>query len=86
MHDQIGSLTLGKKADVIILDPGAVNFAPRFEWISQIVFNGQPGNVEWVFVDGRALKRKGQLMGVHPEAIAQAAQEVAKRIQTFLLP
>jgi 5-methylthioadenosine/S-adenosylhomocysteine deaminase len=39
MDDQIGSLTPGKKADVIILDPGAVNFAPRFEWISQIVFN-----------------------------------------------
>jgi len=53
MDDQIGSLTPGKKADVIILDPGAVNFAPRFEWISQIVFNSQPANVEWVFVDGR---------------------------------
>lgn len=86
MDDQIGSLTPGKKADLIILDPGAVNFAPRFEWISQIVFNGQPANVEWVFVDGRALKRRGQLVGVHPEAIVQAAQEVAKRIQRFLFP
>jgi 5-methylthioadenosine/S-adenosylhomocysteine deaminase len=86
MDDQIGSLSPEKKADLIILDPGAVNFAPRFEWISQIVFNGQPANVEWVFVDGRALKRRGQLVGVHPEAIVQAAQEVAKRIQRFLFP
>jgi len=86
MDDQIGSLTPGKKADLIILDPGAVNFAPRFEWISQIVFNGQPANVDWVFVDGRALKSKGQLVGVHPETIVQTAQEVAKRIQQFLFP
>jgi 5-methylthioadenosine/S-adenosylhomocysteine deaminase len=86
MDDQIGSLSPEKKADLIILDPGAVNFAPRFERISQIVFNGQPANVEWVFVDGRALKRRGQLVGVHPEAIVQAAQEVAKRIQRFLFP
>jgi 5-methylthioadenosine/S-adenosylhomocysteine deaminase len=38
MDEQIGSLTPGKKADVIILDPGVVNFAPRFEWVSQILF------------------------------------------------
>lgn len=86
MDDQIGSLTPGKKADVIILNPGAVNFAPRFEWISQIVFNGQPANVEWVFVDGRALKRRGRLVGVRPEAIVQPAQGVANRIKQFLFP
>jgi len=84
MDEQIGSLTPGKKADLIILNPGAVNFAPRFEWISQIVFNGQPANVEWVFVDGRALKRREQLVGVHSEAIVEAAQEVANRIKQFL--
>src|SRR5687768_6456142 len=66
MSDQIGSLTPGKKADVIVLDPGDVNFAPRSEAISQIVFNAQPQNVEWVFVDGRALKQDGQLLGVRP--------------------
>lgn len=86
MDAQIGSLTPGKKADVIILDPGTVNFAPRFEWISQIVFNGQPANVEWVFVDGRALKSKGRLVGVQRETIVQAAQEVANRIKQFLFP
>jgi 5-methylthioadenosine/S-adenosylhomocysteine deaminase len=50
------------------------------------IVNGQPVNVEWVFVDGRALKRGGQLVDVHPEAIVQAAQEVANRIKQFLFP
>jgi 5-methylthioadenosine/S-adenosylhomocysteine deaminase len=86
MSDQIGSLTPGKKADVIILNPGDVNFAPRFDAISQIVFNAQPQNVEWVFVDGRALKRKGKLVGVDPDAIAKNAQTVADRIHQFLFP
>ena len=83
---QIGSLTPGKKADLIILNPSAANFAPRFDWISQIVFNGQPANVEWVFVDGRVLKRRGQLVGARPEAIVEAADEVANRIKKFLFP
>jgi 5-methylthioadenosine/S-adenosylhomocysteine deaminase len=64
LSDRIGSLTVGKKADVIILDPDAVNFAPAFDAVSQIVLNAQPQNVEWVFVDGRALKQRGKLVGV----------------------
>src|SRR5262245_59526647 len=31
MSDRIGSLTPGKKADLIVIDPGAVDFAPKFE-------------------------------------------------------
>ncbi|HUL13904.1 MAG TPA: amidohydrolase family protein, partial [Methylococcaceae bacterium] len=46
----VGSLTPGKKADVIILDPSGRNFAPHWDWPSQIILNGQPSNVEYVFV------------------------------------
>ena len=84
MNDQIGSLTPGKKADLIILDPGDVNFAPRFDWISQIVFNGQPANVEWVFVDGHPLKARDRFVGVKPAAIVQAAEKAATRIRQDL--
>jgi 5-methylthioadenosine/S-adenosylhomocysteine deaminase len=85
MFDRVGSLTPGKKADLIIVDPGSVNFAPRFEWISQVVFNGQPANVLWVFVNGQALKRRGKLVGVDPRAVVEAAQKAADRIRRDLL-
>lgn len=84
MDHQIGSLTPGKKADLIILNPGTLNFAPRFDWISQIVFNGQPVNVEWVFVNGRSLKANGRLVGVHIDELVQAAEEAASRIRQDL--
>lgn len=86
MFDRIGSLTPGKKADLIIINPGNVNFAPRFEWVNQIVFNGQPVNVEWVFVDGRSLKRKGKLVDVDPETVVEAAQKAVTRIKQDLFP
>ncbi|SDW31633.1 amidohydrolase family protein [Nitrosomonas communis] len=86
MFDRIGSLTPGKKADLIIINPGNVNFAPSFDWVNQIVFNGQPVNVEWVFVDGQSLKRKGELVDVNPETIMEAAQKAATRIRRDLLP
>lgn len=58
-----GSLTPGKRADIILLrtdDPNmlcASDVNPTF----QIVQHGQPGNVDTVLVDGVVVKRKGRL-------------------------
>ncbi len=81
MEKKIGSLTPGKKADFIILDPDALNFAPQWDWLSQIVFNAQPTNVSYVYVNGKPLKAKGQLVGVQPEEVIRAAEQVAQRLR-----
>jgi 5-methylthioadenosine/S-adenosylhomocysteine deaminase len=54
--------------------------------LSQIVFNGQPRNVEWVFVAGQPLKMRGKLVGVNSSMIVEAAQKASKRIQGDLGP
>lgn len=82
LEQEIGSLTPGKKADVIIVNPSAVNFAPRWDWPSQIVFNGQPANVDYVFVAGRMLKEKGRLLGVSEQDVIAAAEQAATRIRS----
>ena len=80
MQDQIGSLTPGKKADLIIIDPNAVNFAPRFDWIAQKVLCGQPRSVRWVFVDGKPLMAEGELLGADVPDILRQAQFAADAI------
>ena len=84
MAARIGSLTPGKQADVLILDPGRANFAPRLNWINQLVFNGQPANVDWVFVDGQPLKAGGRVVRVEPMPIVQAAEAAARRLKEAL--
>jgi 5-methylthioadenosine/S-adenosylhomocysteine deaminase len=84
MADQIGSLAPGKRADVMILNPHTVNFAPRFDDVSQVVFNAQPVNVEWVFVEGRVLKERGELVGVNTEAVIADANRVVRRVRAAL--
>ncbi|MFJ2771102.1 amidohydrolase family protein [Streptomyces sp. NPDC087300] len=80
MADQVGSLTPGKRADVLVLDPGTLNFAPRFDWTSQIVLNGQPPNITDVYVDGRPRKTDGALVGVNPDKVVHAAEEAAAHL------
>lgn len=84
MEDQIGSLTPGKQADLLILNPEKVNFAPRFNWPAQIVLNGQPSNVEYVFVAGKPLKVEGNVLISNQEKLLKDIQKASDRIQKDL--
>jgi 5-methylthioadenosine/S-adenosylhomocysteine deaminase len=80
MQDEIGSLTPGKKADLIIIDPNSLNFAPEFDWVPQIVFCTQPQNVRWVFVNGVALMADGRLRDGNVAGAIAGAQQAADAI------
>ncbi|TJZ45302.1 5-methylthioadenosine deaminase [Streptomyces piniterrae] len=81
MADRVGSLTPGKRADVLVVDPGALNFAPRFDWTSQIVLNGQPSNVSYVFVDGWLRKARGELVHVDTGRVVREAERAAAHVR-----
>ncbi|MFC7616525.1 amidohydrolase family protein [Actinokineospora soli] len=84
LADETGSLTPGKKADLLVVNPQRLNFAPRVDWVSQLVFNGQPANVEWVFVDGAALKRDGRLTAPDTDRVIADAQVAADHVRELL--
>jgi len=86
MESQIGSLTPGKQADVIVIDPRTINFAPSLSLVNQLITNGQPQNVKDVFVAGRPLKSNGELVGVNVKKVIKNAQIAADRIAPFLVP
>ncbi|MFD8146388.1 amidohydrolase family protein [Streptomyces sp. NPDC059708] len=81
LADRIGSLTPGKRADVLVVDPAALNFAPRFDWVGQLVFNGRPENIDAVFVEGRALKLGGRLVDVDTARVVREAEAAATRLR-----
>ncbi|GIV97473.1 MAG: amidohydrolase [Herpetosiphonaceae bacterium] len=86
MDDEIGSLTPGKKADLIIINPRAINFGRAMDLVAQLVFNGQPQNVEWVFVNGRALLADGKYVGVNPDKVIDAVEESMIKVKRELEP
>jgi 5-methylthioadenosine/S-adenosylhomocysteine deaminase len=86
MEREIGSLTPGKQADVIVIDMQALNFAPVLQPVAQIVFNGQTQNVKWVFVAGRVLKEDGKVKGTNDRELIEAAQAATDHIAPFIQP
>jgi 5-methylthioadenosine/S-adenosylhomocysteine deaminase len=59
-----GSLTPGKRADVVLVDLDDVALIPAIDPVATVVLRAHAGNVSWVFVDGVAKKREGKLVGV----------------------
>jgi cytosine/adenosine deaminase-related metal-dependent hydrolase len=71
--DLVGSLTPGKRADLIMVDTRAVNLAVMTEPAHLLVEAAQPANVDTVLIDGRIVKRGGRVMSVDVGAVVDAA-------------
>ncbi|MGH2357730.1 MAG: amidohydrolase family protein, partial [Candidatus Limnocylindria bacterium] len=59
--DRTGSLTPGKKADIVIIDGGALNVAPIIDPVGAVVCAADISNVKTVMVDGEVLKEDFKL-------------------------
>jgi cytosine/adenosine deaminase-related metal-dependent hydrolase len=62
LADRTGSLTPGKKADVVIIDTKAVNIAPVIDPVGAVVCAADISNVRTVLVDGEVLKEDFRLV------------------------
>ncbi len=61
IDDQIGSLTPGKKADLIFVDTDDLDLYPVYDPAVTVVGYANGNNVDSVFVGGEAVKRHGKL-------------------------
>jgi cytosine/adenosine deaminase-related metal-dependent hydrolase len=60
--DRTGSITPGKKADLVIIDTKAPNVSPVIDPVAAVVCAADISNVDTVMVDGKILKRDGKLV------------------------
>jgi cytosine/adenosine deaminase-related metal-dependent hydrolase len=77
----IGSVTPGKRADVILVRTDELNIAPLANIETTIVQSGSPANVDTVLVDGRIIKRHGKLLHFDVATIIECAECSALRIR-----
>jgi 5-methylthioadenosine/S-adenosylhomocysteine deaminase len=86
LEDQIGSLTPGKKADVIVVDVSGPQFRPLFvtgpqpNLVSLLVFTATGRDVRDVVVDGRVVLRQRQVQTVDEARVKAECQARAERL------
>ena len=73
--DRTGSLTPGKRADILMVRAKDPNIGPVIDPAFALVYSAQPSNIDTVIVDGRILLRNSRFTAVDSEEVMREAAE-----------
>lgn len=75
---EIGSIEIGKKADLILIDMDKPHLYPRHNIISSLAYSTQAADVDTVIVDGKIIMEKREIKTLDVEKIKYMAEKHAK--------
>jgi len=81
MNGEIGTLSVGKKADFIVLDLNRFPFFPRNDLLHQLIFCEHGESVDTVVIDGKFVIESGTVKTVNEQKIWNNVMEHAEEIQ-----
>ena len=81
LDKHIGSLELGKQADVIIVDTDTPHLVPMYNPISHITYTAQGSDVRDVMVAGRILVRNKKLLTIDLEDVLERLTQLSEVIK-----
>ncbi len=90
IDELVGSLVVGKRADVTVVNLDGLHLVPKFARnadaiYSQLVYAAKSADVRDVWVDGQPLMRNRRLSTLDETFLLTDAQGLAKRIDAFLV-
>ncbi|MPY56177.1 amidohydrolase family protein [Streptomyces spongiae] len=77
---EVGTLTPGKRGDVIVVRPDLLRAGPDPDPVAALLFYTTPADVETVLVEGEVVKRAGRLTGVDLDQLGRDTAHAAARI------
>lgn len=80
LDDELGSLEVGKQADVVVVDAAQPHLAPRHDAIALLVYSAQAADVCTVVVKGRILLEDRRLTTIDAEALLADATQQTHRL------
>lgn len=83
LDDQIGSLEVGKEADIVILDTSAPNMQPSYDVYATIAHQAYAADVRTVIVNGALVVDERKLVNIDRLAHQKAWDKVTERVGTF---
>ncbi|KAF3334467.1 5-methylthioadenosine/S-adenosylhomocysteine deaminase [Carex littledalei] len=78
--NEIGSLEVGKKADMIVVNPFSWTMVPLHDRISNLVYCMRTENIELVMCNGKWIMKDHKIVNVNEEEIVQLAMKQASKL------
>ena len=80
LDDRLGSLEVGKRGDIIILDLDVPHMVPMYNVTSHLVYAAHSSDVRTVIIDGRVVMRDRELLTLDEGDIFARAREISREI------
>jgi 5-methylthioadenosine/S-adenosylhomocysteine deaminase len=84
MEKEIGSLEIGKKADIILISLDEPNAVPMYDVYAQLAYALKGSDVETVVIAGRIVMRDHKLLTLNEPEILAKAREYGKKVESSL--
>ncbi|MBQ3510062.1 MAG: amidohydrolase [Peptococcaceae bacterium] len=78
--DEIGTLEVGKKADLILVDINKPHFAPWNNTVSDLVYSAQGSDVKTTIVNGKVLMKNYEVLTMDVEKIMAETSRIARNV------
>lgn len=80
LSDKIGSIEVGKLADIIIIDIDDIKIKPVNNLLSEIVYNVKSNNVETTIINGKILMKNKTIINNIESRIVEQCNKIVNRI------
>lgn len=81
----IGSLEVGKKADILVVDTRRAHLVPAGRIVSAWIHNGHGSDIESVMIDGQFVMRDRRVLTMDEDGLVAEADKVGRRIWSQVL-
>ena len=84
LHDEIGSLEPGKRADIVLVDMQRPGLTPLYRVYSHLVYAARGSDVSTVIVNGRVVVRNREILTVDEEEVMERARGFGDRVREVM--
>ena len=84
LGDSVGTLTVGRRADMIQISMEATHLVPLYDVVSHLVYAVDAQDVQTVIVDGKVLMLDRKVLTLDEDEVISKAKEIANRINAAI--
>ena len=84
MDKEIGSIEIGKKADMDIINLNYPQLTPLYNIYSQIIYCMNGSEVETVIINGKVIMKNKTILTINEKRVMDNANELANKIKKVI--
>jgi len=84
INDKIGSIEIGKNADIIIIDLNKPHLTPKHDYISHLIYSAKGSDVETSIINGKPIYLNNKFLNIDENKILDDAEKCAKNLTSKL--